>query len=118
MALASLIAKDKFTPEEREAGKTAWVLGLSFITEGAIPFAAADPLRVLPSVVLGSAVTGGLSMLFKCGLAVPHGGIFVLPIPGAVSNLLGYIISIAVGTVVAAFAVIILKKKKEVAVNA
>ena len=118
MALASLIAKDKFTAEEREAGKTAWVLGLSFITEGAIPFAAADPLRVLPSVVLGSAVTGGLSMLFKCGLAVPHGGIFVLPIPGAVSNLLGYIIAIAAGTVVAAFAVIILKKKKEVAVNA
>ena len=118
MALASLIAKDKFTAEEREAGKTAWVLGLSFITEGAIPFAAADPLRVLPSVVLGSAVTGGLSMLFKCGLAVPHGGIFVLPIPGAVSNLLGYIIAIAAGTVVAAFAVIILKKKKEAAVNA
>ena len=118
MALASLIAKDKLTAEEREAGKTAWVLGLSFITEGAIPFAAADPLRVLPSVVLGSAVTGGLSMLFKCGLAVPHGGIFVLPIPGAVSNLLGYIIAIAAGTVVAAFAVIILKKKKEVAVNA
>jgi PTS system fructose-specific IIC component len=118
MALASLIAKDKFSPEEREAGKTAWVLGLSFITEGAIPFAAADPLRVLPSVVLGSAVTGGLSMMFKCGLAVPHGGLFVLPIPGAVDNLLGYIIAIAAGTVVAALAVVVLKKKKEVMVNA
>ena len=112
LALASLVAKDKFTLEEREAGKTAWVLGLSFITEGAIPFAAADPLRVLPSVVLGSAVAGGLSMAFKCGLAVPHGGIFVLPIPGAVSNLLGYIIAIAGGMVVSAVSVIILKKKK------
>ena len=114
LALASLVAKDKFTLEEREAGKTAWVLGLSFITEGAIPFAAADPLRVLPSVVLGSAVAGGLSMAFKCGLAVPHGGIFVLPIPGAVTNLLGYIIAIAGGMIVSAISVIILKKKKVV----
>lgn len=112
LALASLVAKDKFTLEEREAGKTAWVLGLSFITEGAIPFAAADPLRVLPSVVLGSAVAGGLSMAFKCGLAVPHGGIFVLPIPGAVTNLLGYVIAIAGGMIVSAVLVIMLKKKK------
>lgn len=111
MALATIIAKNKFTIEEREAGKTAWVLGLSFITEGAIPFAAADPLRVLPSAVLGSAVTGALSMMFKCGLAVPHGGIFVLPIPNAVSNLLGYIIAIAVGTFVGAVCISLLKKK-------
>ncbi len=112
MSLATLLDKKKFNNEEIEAGKTAWLLGISFITEGCIPFAAGDPLRVLPSVAIGSAVTGALSMLFKCGLAVPHGGVFVLPIPGAVSNLLFYIVSIAVGTVVAAFIVLALKKNK------
>jgi PTS system fructose-specific IIC component len=108
--LATIIAKNKFTNEEREAGKAAFFLGISFITEGAIPFAAADPLRVIPSIMLGSAVTGALSMLFRCTLAVPHGGIFVLPIPNAVGGLLLYTVSIIVGTIVTAFAVAGLKK--------
>lgn len=111
MALSTLIAKDKYTVDERESGKTAWVLGASFISEGAIPFAAADPIRVLFSVTIGSAITGAFSMLFNCGLAVPHGGVFVLLIPGAVSNLLMYIVSIAVGTVVSALIVSFIKKK-------
>jgi len=111
VALATVIAKNKFNKEEKEAGKAAWALGASFITEGAIPFAAGDPIRVIPSIMAGAAVTGALSMLFKSGLAVPHGGIFVLLIPGAVSNLFMYIVSIAVGTVVTAGALTLLKKK-------
>ena len=111
MALSTIIAKDKYTVDERESGKTAWVLGASFISEGAIPFAAADPVRVLFSVTIGSAVTGALSMLFNCGLAVPHGGIFVFLIPGAVSNLMMYLVSIAVGTVISAVIVSMIKKK-------
>lgn len=111
MAFSTLIAKDLYSDSEREAGKTAWVLGASFISEGAIPFAAADPVRVLPAVTVGSAVTGALSMIFKCGLAVPHGGAFVFVIPGAVSNLVQYIIAIAIGTVVAGLLVTVLKKQ-------
>jgi len=87
IALSTVLAKNKYTLEEREAGKANWALGASFITEGAIPFAAADPLRVIPSMMVGSAVAGALSMLFGATLAVPHGGIFVLPIPNAVGNL-------------------------------
>ena len=102
MGLATIIAKDKFTNEEREAGKAAWALGASFITEGAIPFAAADPLRVIPSIMIGSALTGALSMIFGCGLAVPHGGVFVLAIPNAVTNLPMYLVSIVAGTAVSA----------------
>lgn len=117
MALATIISKDQFSRDEKEAGKTAWVLGASFITEGAIPFAAADPLRVLPSVVVGASITGALSMAFKCGLAVPHGGIFVLPIPGAVTNLLGYVIAIAAGTVVSAVCVSFLKRRSKALVT-
>ncbi|WP_245993366.1 PTS fructose transporter subunit IIC [Xylanimonas allomyrinae] len=109
MSLATVIAKSRFTKEERQAGETAWLLGLSFITEGAIPFAAADPLRVLPSVSIGSAVTGALSMLFGCGLAVPHGGLFVLPIPGAISRLPLFLVAIAAGTVLAAVVVSVIK---------
>lgn len=109
LALATVIAKNKFTKQEIEAGKAAWVLGISFITEGAIPFAAADPIRVIPSIMAGSAVTGALSMLFKVRLAVPHGGIFVLPIPNAVTNLLGYVIAIVAGTIVTAFLISVLK---------
>ncbi|MCR2044293.1 PTS fructose transporter subunit IIC [Anaerosalibacter massiliensis] len=112
IGIATLIAKNKFTKEEREAGKASLVLGISFITEGAIPFAAADPLRVIPSLMAGSAITGALTMLFKVKLAVPHGGIFVLPIPNAVEGLLPYIISIAIGSVVTAFLVATLKKPK------
>ena len=111
LALATALFKNRFTKEEIEAGKAAWVLGASFITEGAIPFAAADPFRVIPSIMVGSAVTGALSMLFHIELRAPHGGIFVIPI--AVSNPLLYIGVIAVGTVVTALMVALLKKKVE-----
>ncbi|MCB0168137.1 MAG: PTS fructose-like transporter subunit IIB [Anaerolineae bacterium] len=110
LALASTLFKDRFTADEREAGKAAWVLGASFITEGAIPFAAKDPFRVIPSIMVGSAVTGALSMLFGCTLRVPHGGIFVLPIPNAVGNLPMYIVAILVGTVVTAGMLFVMKK--------
>lgn len=113
IALATFIAKNKFTKEEREAGKAAAVLGVSFITEGAIPFAAADPLRVIPSIIAGSAVTGALSMFFRCTLRAPHGGIFVLPIPNAVGNLGFYIIAIIAGTLVTAALVSTLKPRKQ-----
>lgn len=109
LALATVLFKDKFSPAEKEAGKAAWVLGISFITEGAIPFAAADPLRVIPSIMLGSAVTGALSMLMGCTLSVPHGGIFVT---FAVTNILGYVIALAAGTVITAFAIGFLKKSE------
>lgn len=110
LALAALISKARFTAEEQEASTSAAVLGISFITEGAIPFAARDPLRTIPSLMVGSAVAAALSMLFKCGLHVPHGGIFVLPIPNAVDNLGGYIIAILVGTAVTAGMLLALKK--------
>jgi PTS system fructose-specific IIC component len=110
IALATVIAKKKFALEEREAGKAAWALGAAFITEGAIPFAAADPFKVIPSIMVGSAVTGALSMVLKAGLAVPHGGIFVLFIPNAVANLGQYILSIVVGTIVTALMILLLKK--------
>ena len=110
LALASVVFKNRFTHDEREAGKAAWVLGLSFITEGAIPFAAEDPFRVIPSIMIGSAVTGALSMLFGCQLHVPHGGVWVIFIPNVVTNLLPYILSIVVGTVVTAGSLFILKR--------
>lgn len=110
IALATVLGKNKFTEQEREAGKAAWALGAAFITEGAIPFAAADPFKIIPSIMVGSAVTGALSMIFKAGLAVPHGGIFVLFIPNAVTNLGTYILSIVVGTVVTALMISLLKK--------
>lgn len=113
LALATYLAKDKYTVEEREAGKAAAVLGISFITEGAIPFAAADPFKVIPSIMAGSAITGALSMMFGCTLRAPHGGIFVLPIPNAVGNLAMYVVAIAAGTVVSAILVNILKSKKK-----
>jgi len=109
--LATLLAPKKFSVEEREAGKAAGVLGISFITEGAIPFAAADPFRVIPSIMIGSAVTGGLSMAFGATLRAPHGGIFVLMIPNAVGNLGMYVISLLVGTVVTALILSVVKKK-------
>ena len=97
---ATLLFKNRFTEEERQAGKAAGVLGLSFITEGAIPFAAKDPLRVIPALMIGSAVTGALSMVFGCGLRAPHGGIFVLFIPNAVVHVWAYALAIIVGTAV------------------
>ena len=110
LALATVLFKNKFSLSEREAGKAAWVLGASFITEGAIPFAAADPIRVIPSIMIGSAVTGALSMAFNATLSVPHGGIFVF---FAVGNWPLYILAIAVGTVITGLLVGILKKKAE-----
>jgi PTS system fructose-specific IIC component len=106
LALATTIRRHLFSEAERENGKAAWLLGASFITEGAIPFAAADPLRVIPSCMLGSGVTGGLVMLFGNTLRAPHGGIWVTPLIG--SPLL-YLIAIAIGTVITAAAVIALK---------
>jgi len=113
IAIATMIGGNRFTQAEREAGKAAGVLGLSFITEGAIPFAAKDPLRVIPSLILGSAVTGALSMYFGVGLRAPHGGIFVLAIPNAVSHLALYALAIAVGTALTTVALLILKPSLE-----
>lgn len=113
LALSTVIAKKKYTLAEREAGKAAWALGLSFITEGAIPFAAADPLRVIPSIMAGSAVAGAISMMFGSTITVPHGGIWILPIPNVVANLGPYIIALAAGTIVSALIVSALKKPLE-----
>ena len=110
IALATLLFKDKFTKEERESGPTNFIMGLAFITEGAIPYAAADPLRVLPSCIAGSAVAGALSMLFGCTLMAPHGGIFVVPVMG---NALMYLIALAAGTGVSTLMLGLLKKKVE-----
>ncbi|RST08521.1 PTS lactose transporter subunit IIC [Streptomyces sp. WAC05374] len=106
MALATVVRGKLFTRAERENGKAAWVLGASFITEGAIPFAAADPLRVIPSAMVGGAVTGALSMLFECTLRAPHGGVFVVPLIG---NPALYLVAIALGTLVSATLVVLLK---------
>ena len=103
---STVVRPGLFTVAERENGKAAWLMGASFITEGAIPFAAADPLRVIPSVMLGSAVTGGLAEAFDVSLRAPHGGIFVL---FAVDNVLGFVIALAAGVAVAAVAVLALK---------
>ncbi|CQR73065.1 PTS system fructose-specific EIIBC component [Sporomusa ovata DSM 2662] len=110
--LATVLAPKKFSVEEREAGKAAGVLGISFITEGAIPFAAADPFRIIPSIMAGSAVAGALSMALGATLRAPHGGIFVLLIPNAVGNLAMYVLSILAGTVVTAVLISIVKKNK------
>ncbi|WP_410616485.1 PTS fructose transporter subunit IIC [Amycolatopsis sp. lyj-109] len=107
LALASTVRKKLFTEAERENGRAAWLLGASFITEGAIPFAAADPFRVIPSIMLGSAVTGSLSMAFGATLRAPHGGIFVLPLIG---NPLMFLVALIAGTLVAAGSVIALKQ--------
>lgn len=114
MALSStIIGNDRYTDEQRESGKSAWILGLSFISEGAIPFAVADPIRVLGSCTIGSAIAGALSMVFNCGIAVPHGGFFVFLIPGAVSNVFMYVIALAVGTAVSGVLITFLKKPVE-----
>jgi len=113
IAIATMIGGNRFTQAEREAGKAAGVLGLSFITEGAIPFAAKDPLRVIPSLVLGSAAAGALSMYFGVGLRAPHGGAFVLAIPNAVSHLGLYALAIVVGTALTTIALLILKPSLE-----
>lgn len=107
IALATLLFKNKFTAEERKSGPTNFIMGLAFITEGAIPFAASDPLRVLPACIIGSAVSGGLSMAFNCTLMAPHGGIFVFPVVG---NAVFYLLSLVIGTVVSAVLLGVLKK--------
>jgi len=111
VALATSLFRNRFTAEEREAGKATAVLGLAFITEGAIPFAAKDPFRVIPSLMLGSATAGALSMVLGCQLRVPHGGFFVLPIPNAVLHLGAYLGAIAAGTVLSALALGVLKRR-------
>lgn len=108
IALATLLFKDKFTKEERSTGPTNFIMGLAFITEGAIPFAASDPFHVLPSCIIGSAAAGALSMAFHCTLMAPHGGIFVFPVVG---NAVMYLLALVVGTVVSAVLLGILKKK-------
>lgn len=113
LALAATLFKNRFTEDEHEASKAAFVLGISFITEGAIPFAARDPFRVIPCLMLGSAVTGAISMVMKCTLMVPHGGIFVLPIPHAVTGLIPYAIAIVAGTVVTALTLFVAKRPVE-----
>ncbi|MBC8530960.1 PTS fructose transporter subunit IIABC [Gehongia tenuis] len=107
IALCTTFFKNRFTKKERQSGITNYIMGLSFITEGAIPFAAADPLRVIPACVLGSATAGALSMLFNCGLRAPHGGIFVTPV---VENAPMYLVALAAGAVVGMTALAILKR--------
>ena len=108
IALGTLFFKNKFTAEERKAGPTNFIMGLSFITEGAIPFAAADPLRVIPACVVGSAIAGALSMAFNCTLMAPHGGIFVFLVMG---NAIWYLLSLIVGSAVSCLLLGLLKKK-------
>lgn len=109
IAIATMAFKNRFTPEERKAGPTNIVMGLSFISEGAIPYAAADPIRVIPSCIVGSAIAGGLSAAFGCTLMAPHGGIFVFPVVG---NAILYVVALLVGSIVGAIMLGILKPKK------
>jgi PTS system fructose-specific IIC component len=108
IALATTFFKNKFTETERKNGPVNYVMGLCFITEGAIPYAAADPIRVIPSCIIGSATAGALSMLFKCTLMAPHGGIFVFPVVG---NWAMYLLALAIGSVVGCLLLGLLKKK-------
>ena len=108
IALATMLFKDKFTKEQRESGPTNFVMGLAFITEGAIPYAAADPFRVIPSCIIGSGVAGALSMVFNCTLMAPHGGIFVFPVVGGSWM---YLLSLVIGTVISTVLLGVLKKK-------
>ena len=107
IALATTFFRNKFSKEEREAGLTCYIMGASFITEGAIPFAAADPIRVIPSCIVGSALAGGLAMAFRCQLPAPHGGLFVLPI---ITNPLMYLLAVVIGSLVTCLLVGITKK--------
>ncbi|VTT27697.1 PTS system fructose-specific transporter subunit IIB [Klebsiella pneumoniae] len=110
MGLATLVARKKFNKGQQEGGKAALVLGLCFISEGAIPFAARDPMRVLPCCIIGGAVTGAMSMAIGAKLMAPHGGLFVLLIPGAITPVLGYLGAIIVGTLIAGLAYAVLKR--------
>ena len=117
LAIAATLFPSRFTEDEQRAAKPAGVLGLAFITEGAIPFAAADPLRVIPSIVLGSAVAGALSMVWGCTLLVPHGGIFVLAIPNAINHPLLYLLAILAGAATTTVALFLLKRAPVVATD-
>lgn len=110
LALATLLFKNKFTKEERTSGQSCWILGASYITEGAIPFAVADPIRVIPSLMLGSATAAGISMAAGVTSMAPHGGIWVMLIPNVMNNLPMYLLAIVAGTLVTAIAVGLLKK--------
>lgn len=121
MSIATLIARKKFSKAEQDSGKAAFILGLCFISEGAIPFAARDPLRVLPSCIIGGAITGGMALAFGSQLQTPHGGLFALAIPGVVTPVLGYLLSIVVGSVVAGVIYAVIKRpetKAELAATA
>jgi PTS system fructose-specific IIC component len=119
MGLATLVARRKFDKAQQEGGKAAMVLGLCFITEGAIPFAARDPMRVLPCCIIGGAVTGAISMAVGAKLMAPHGGLFVLLIPGAITPVVGYLIAIVAGTLLAGLSYAFLKRSEtELAVKA
>jgi PTS system fructose-specific IIC component len=111
IALATFVARSRFTAQEREAGKAALVLGLAFITEGAIPFAARDPLRVVPCMTVGAASAGALSMLFGVALRAPHGGLFVLAIPGAVAPVWPFLLAVVVGSAVTGALVVLTRKR-------
>ena len=108
IALATILFKNKFTKEEREAGPTNFIMGLAFITEGAIPYAAADPLHVIPACIIGSGAAGAVSMFFKCTLMAPHGGIFVFPVVG---NAIYYVIALVAGTIISTICLGLFKKK-------
>lgn len=114
LGIATLIARRKFAQTEREAGKAAMVLGMCFISEGAIPFAAKDPLRVIPASVLGGALTGALSMYFGCKLMAPHGGLFVMLIPNAINHALLYLLAIVAGSVLTAVVYAVIKRPEPV----
>ena len=116
MGLATMLARKKFSQSEREAGKASFVLGLCFISEGAIPFAARDPMRVIPSTMLGGALTGALSMWLGCTLMAPHGGLFVVLIPNAINHVFLYLLAIAAGTGVTAGLYALLKRPEAKAV--
>ena len=107
IALATTFFKNRFTKGEQQTSITNYIMGLSFITEGAIPFAASDPLRIIPPCIVGSAIAGALSMMFGCGSRAPHGGIFVI---GIIDNPLMFLIALVVGAVVAMAGIVLLKK--------
>jgi len=107
IALSTTFFRNRWTPEERKSGAVNYIMGLCFISEGAIPFAAASPLKIIPSCIVGSAVAGGISMFMGCTLRAPHGGIFVFPVVG---NVFGYLIALVVGSVVGMILITLLKK--------
>ena len=117
MGLATLIARKKFAKAEQESGKASLVLGLCFISEGAIPFAARDPLRVIPCCIIGGAITGGMALAFGSTLMTPHGGLFALAIPGVVKPVVGYLLSIVVGSLIAGIAYALIKAPESVNEN-